>query len=89
MEATGRSVRRFRHGRLGIPLVGALVAAVALVGAGPAVAQGHADRLPLERGHAYSFNAPTSAAVVGGDMFVTNGQAATPSPRSMPPPAPS
>lgn len=72
MQTRDRSVRRFRHGRVAIALVGGIIAAATLVGTGPAVAQGHATTSRSNVG-TYSFSSPNSAAVVGADMFVTNG----------------
>ena len=71
MKTTGRSIRRFRFGGVTIPLLGAMTVAVALVGVGPAVAQGHAAS--RSNVGTYNFSSPTSAAVAGADMFVTNG----------------
>jgi hypothetical protein len=52
--------------------VGAMIAAVTLVAAGPAGAQSRATTSRLNAG-TYNFNSPTSAAVAGAAMFVTNG----------------
>src|SRR5579863_220552 len=68
MKATGRSLRRHA---VTVSLAGALVAMSAVMAAGPAAARGvstHSHRV-----HTYAFDAPTSAAVVGADLFVTNG----------------
>jgi hypothetical protein len=55
-----------------VSLVGAMVVATGLITAGPAAAQSHSSR-PRKAAFSYTFNAPTSAAVVGGGLFVTNG----------------
>jgi YVTN family beta-propeller protein len=49
-----------------------MVVATGLITAGPAAAQSHSSR-PRKAAFSYTFNAPTSAAVVGGGLFVTNG----------------
>ncbi len=50
-----------------------LLVATGVIAAGPAAAaQGHSART-RSTGNSYNFKAPTSAAVVGGHLFVTNG----------------
>ena len=70
MDVTGRCARISRQG-LAVSLLGALVVVTALTTAGPAGAQGHAAR-HRSTGDTYHFSVPTSAAVVGNDLFVTN-----------------
>lgn len=68
MKATGRSLRRHA---VTLSLAGALVAVSAFMAAGPAAARGisaHSHKV-----HTYDFDGPTSAAVAGADLFVTNG----------------
>jgi YVTN family beta-propeller protein len=71
VRAKGTVDRRFRPG-LALLLVGAASTATWLIAAGPAVARGHSARVHSNAA-GYGFNAPTSAAVVGSDLFVTNG----------------
>jgi len=71
MRAMGRLARLSRRG-FAVSLAGALLGATAFITAGPAVAQGRAARAHSS-GSSYNFNAPTSAATVGNDLFVTNG----------------
>jgi DNA-binding beta-propeller fold protein YncE len=70
MEATARPAR-LSHRGLGASLVSVALVATALLTAGPAAAQGHSRH--HQAAFSYNFNAPTSAAVVGNDLFVTNG----------------
>ena len=71
MQTRGNVDRRFRHG-IAVLLVGTVSTATWLIAAGPALAQGQPASARSNAG-AYDFNAPTSAAVVGSDLFVTNG----------------
>jgi len=72
MEATGTSPPLSRH-RLAVSLAGALVAAATFIPVGPAAARGHSTDSDTSQLHTYDFDAPSSAAVVGADLFVTNG----------------
>jgi YVTN family beta-propeller protein len=65
MRVMSKTVRPLRHG-IAISLLGALVLGTGFITAGPAAAKAQKH---------YDFNAPTSAAVVGADLFVTNGLA--------------
>ena len=62
---TARAKRLFPLGCAAL-LVGAAFATTTLMAAGPAVARSQGTS-------GYNFNSPTSAAVVGADLFVTNG----------------
>ncbi len=70
MEASGSLARIWRRG-CAVSLVSAIVVAAGLITAGPASAQAHASR--HKAAFSYAFDAPTSAAVVGAGLFVTNG----------------
>jgi len=70
MQAAGGLARLSRRG-LAVSLVSAVLVGAALITAGPAAARGHSTR-PQSTGDSYGFSAPTSAAVVGSDLFVTN-----------------
>lgn len=71
MKAMGRLARPVRRG-FAVSVAAALLGAMALTTAGPAFARGHGARA-RPPAFSYAFNAPTSAAAVGNDLFVTNG----------------
>ncbi len=70
MKARGRSIRN-SHRRFAVTIVGILAVVTALMSGGPAGARGLS--LNSNKLHSYDFDAPTSAAVVGANLFVTNG----------------
>ncbi len=72
MKAEGRTIRTSHHG-LAEALLCMLVVAAALMAGGPAAARGLPAKIHEPLSHSYHFDAPTSAAVVGADLFVTNG----------------
>ncbi len=69
MRATGRL---FRRHRLAVGCLSTLVAASALMAAGPAAARGVPSNSHKHQVGNYDFDAPTSAAVADSDLFVTN-----------------
>ena len=71
MKATARSLRPWHYG-FAVSLVGALVATTAVMAGGSASARGVSPS-SQSRSQTYDFDAPTSAAVVGADLFVANG----------------
>jgi hypothetical protein len=71
MKATGSSSLRPWLFGFAISLVGTLVAVTALTAGGSAEARGLSNT--SRTAHTYAFNAPTSAAVVGSELFVANG----------------
>jgi hypothetical protein len=73
MEAKGKSGLRLWHYGFVASTVGALVAVTALVAGAPATAQGVASHSVKARHHSYDFDAPTSVALVGSNLFVANG----------------
>jgi hypothetical protein len=72
MHAMSRVVRRSRRG-LVVSLICILVAATGVMAGGLATAKGLASRVHNVGVHTYDFDAPDSVALVGGDLFVTNG----------------
>ncbi|MGA2521029.1 MAG: hypothetical protein ABSG81_09460 [Acidimicrobiales bacterium] len=69
MKATGRSLRRYG---LAVACAGTLVTVGALAAAEPVAARGAPINSNKAAVHGYDFDAPSSAAVVGSDLFVTN-----------------
>ncbi len=71
MHVRGR-VDRHVPPRLIAVVAGAAIVAGGMIAVGPAAARGRAVP-PRSNGSLYNFKTPTSAAVSGGDLFVTNG----------------
>jgi hypothetical protein len=73
MKATDRSLRPWRH-TAAVVLIGTLAAAgvSAVTAGGPAVARGLSASAHKSGHHSYNFDAPSSGAAVGADLFVTN-----------------
>ncbi len=72
MRAIGRSLRPWRH-LFALALVGTLAAATVMTAVGPAAARSSSANSHKLRTHTYNLDAPTSVALDGADLFVTNG----------------